>query len=236
MIRRTAREHLLFEALRAGPEVTTLDGIRGHTASIEPSQAGPARIIRVLHGETEVCWAFSLEAGEARPEFYPQELPYIVTLPCTLLWDDENGYHVSWMVPQSPDFQTELEKRLKSLEGMELPEGMAALAADLPGKSKDEKIAMMRELRESIPQATLEQGREVLGDLPDTVHDLISEVLHFHESRGWTVSPEKVGPGASQRFSIRSEGRERHFYAMAAMGITVVQLFEYPFPTKAEPC
>jgi hypothetical protein len=239
MVRRTARERLLFDALKAGPEVTTLAGIRGHTAVIEPSQAGPARIIRVLDGETEVCWAFSLEAGEARPEFYPQELPFIVTLPCTLLWDNENGHHVSWMVPQLPDFQAELGKRLKILEGMEVPEEMVALSTEFPGKSKDEKIAMMRELRESIPQATSDQMKEAFGDfftsdLPDTVHHVISEILHFHESRGWTVSPEKCGPGASQRFSIQREGGERHFYAMAAMGITVVQLYERPFPTGAE--
>ena len=240
MIRRTARERLLFEALKAGPEVSTLDGIRGHRASIQASEAGPARIIRIFHGETEVCWAFSLEAGETRPEFYPQELPFIATLPCVLLWDDGIGYTVNWTVPQSPEWQADLKERLKSLEGMGLPEGMAALAADLSGKPKDEKVAMMRELLESTPQATIDHAKAVFGDLfssdlPDTVHDLISEVLRFHESRGWIVSPEKGGPGASRRFSIRREGSERQFVAMAVMGMTTVHLSEGLFHAKAEP-
>ena len=103
MIHRSARERLLDEAQQAGPDVTDLEGIRDHTASIVPSDNGPARLVRVMHSGAEVCWVFSLETGEERPQFYPSDLPFSSALSCTVSWDDEAGLAAKWEVPSSPE-------------------------------------------------------------------------------------------------------------------------------------
>ena len=41
-------------------DVWSLEGIRGHLASLEASANGPARIIRVSHEGSEVCTMFTL--------------------------------------------------------------------------------------------------------------------------------------------------------------------------------
>ena len=54
MIHGSECQRLLDEAKRAGPEVTVLDGEGGHTASIECSETGPARLVRVVLEGREV--------------------------------------------------------------------------------------------------------------------------------------------------------------------------------------
>ncbi len=96
MIHLTARERLIFEARDVAADVEILEGIRGHSATLERSKSGPARMIRVWHEGAVVSWTFSLEPGEARPQFYPQDVPLISDMHCEMAWDDENGLVVKW--------------------------------------------------------------------------------------------------------------------------------------------
>ena len=197
MIHRSARELLLDEAQRVGPDVTDLDGIRGHTASIVPSVTGPARLVRVMHGGSEVCWVFSLEAGEERPQFYPSDLPFSSDLPCTVSWDHEAGLAAKWEVPSSPESFSRMKEAMALLsEAKKLRIGLADLS-------------------------------EILThDLPDTAAAVMSDVATFHEDQGWNVKAEGGEPPISIKTIWRLGARKRKLVSMSAAGVTIVELSE----------
>ncbi len=197
MIHRSARERLLYEAQRAGRDVTRLDGIRDHTASIVPSATGPARLVRVRDGGSEVCWIFSLETGEERPQFYPSDLPFSSALSCTVSWDDEAGLAAKWEVPSSPESFSRMKEALALL-------------------------SEAKKLRVGLPDLS-----EIFAhDLPDTAAALMSDIVTFHEDQGWNVEAEGGKPPISIRSIWRLGARKRKLVAMSAAGVTIVELSE----------
>ena len=254
MIHTSACERLLDEAKRAGPEVTVLHGERGHTASIESSETGPARLVRVMREGHEVCWTFSLEGGEGRPQFYPSELPFIGDLPCTVTWDDETGLAMNWKFRPSPDWGPQLKERMvRHWKTNPLPDGFAVLADQLKGKTREELIEVMRARRDTLAdqlrgktreerievaralrdsmqsQPMMVWARDAVGDLfetalPDEATALISGVVTFHRDRGWTIDSEGGKPPISERKILGHGDRKRELLAMSAMGITLVRL------------
>ena len=214
MTNRSARKLLLREALDVGPDVTFLEGVRGHAAVIESSETGPARIVRVSRDGDEVCWAFSLEAGADRPHFYPDDLPFHTGLPCKVNWDDEDGLVVSWAVLPTPEFRSKLKERMASLRGVELPEEFKNLAEQLKGKSREEMVEIMRELRDDFPQSIVDHAQATLGDLsdgslPDAAAALVSEATAFHEERDWMASSEETAGPVYVTTTLRREDRIR---------------------------
>ena len=252
MIHGRTCQRLLDEAKRAGPEVTVLDGEGGHIASIESSETGPARLVRVMLEGREVCWAFSLESGEGRPQFYPSELPFITDLPCTVTWDGETGLAMKWKFLPSPEWGAQLKERMVRLwKTKPLPDGCPdladqprgktreelievmrarrdALADQLRGKTREEQIEVARAFRDTImPQPMMDWAKDVLGSetaLPDEATALISEVVTFHRDGGWTIDSEGGKSPIWERKILGHGDRKRQLVAMSAMGITLVQL------------
>ena len=72
-----ALKKLLRAASKAPMGTESLEGDRGLIALFEESEVGPARLIRIMEGEENVYWSFSLLPGESKPQFYPSELPFL---------------------------------------------------------------------------------------------------------------------------------------------------------------
>ena len=254
MIHTRACERLLDEAKKAGPDVTVLDGEEGHTASLETSETGPARLVRVMLEGREVCWTFSLESGEERPPFYPSELPFMTDLPCTLTWDGETGLAMTWKFLPSPEWKAQLKERMvRFWETNQFPDGFSDQADQLKGKTKEEMIEVMRKRRDTLldqlegktreekievarafrdtimPPPMIDWVKDAFGDLfesalPDEATALISEVVTFHRNGGWTIDSEDGKPPKWEHKVLGLGDRQRQLTMWSAMGITVVQL------------
>lgn len=229
-----AASRLMKEALRAEAGVVMLEGEGGLTASIEASDLGPSRMVRVHRDGSDVCWTFSLQADEQQPSFYPPDLPFVSGVPCSATWRAESGISAMWMLPPSPEWRSVLRSRMHSLEGLDLPDEVRVFAERLKAESKAGRIALMRELRDALPASFLERAREAFGDLfeqglPDEASTLMSVVVSFHEERGWKASSEPGDSTSARRWTLQKEGRrERHLLAMSAAGIASVALSEVP--------
>ena len=175
-----------------------------------------------------MCWVFSLETGEQRPQFYPRDLPFNTDLPCTLTWDDETGLSMRWDVPPSPESVSKLKESMARFSEIRRPTGFAGLPERLSGKTKEKRAAVRRELRESTPQSWIEQATAALGgwDLPDAATALMSDLAAFHQEQGWTVEEEKVRSPISTKTTWGLGARRRRLLTMSAVGMTAIELSE----------
>lgn len=209
MIHRTARERLVAEAKGAAEHLERIEGIRGHSATLERSEHGPSRIVRVWHNGTVVTWSFSLEPGEARPGFYPPDLPFWPDMHCEVTWDDESGLVVQWREPVDPQRQARFRENLESFKNR---------VQELTG----EPLA-------SGSQVTPAQRREALGVLAgkgqeESLEPRVSEIVACHEAAGWSLAS---GPssGPMVRVTLRRGATERSVLA-SSFGVTMIVLGE----------
>lgn len=209
MIHRTARERLLFEAREAAEGVESLEGIRGHTATLERSAHGPARIVRILHDGAVVSWSFSLEPGEARPGFYPEGVPLFPDTRCELTWDCESGLVVKWQGQLDPSHQAEFRENLASFServGQMKSRGKEAAAGLTPDQIKGV-------LRSMAPPG-----------LEEAVALRVGEIIAFHEGAGWGLE-SGPGPGPIVKVSLKRGDTERSVVA-TTVGTTLIVLSE----------
>jgi len=229
MTHRTARERLLFEAKDLARDVLTLDGIRGHSARLEPSPHGPARLIRVFHDGTEVCWTFEMEAGEARPPFYPDDVPLLDRLSASVTWDEEEGLQVRWMMPSNRERIAEIMTRLAGVDLTDAPRGLGELAQELPTKTKEERAELWRDFEQRQGGPLRNWTRKMLGDvasrrLPEEVTAAVEDVVAFHEGAGWVVVDRGATEGPSRTVLMRHGSTERVLQAISVVGITMIAL------------
>jgi hypothetical protein len=209
MIHRTARERLLFEAREAAEDVESLEGIRGHTATLERSAHGPARIVRVSHDDAVVSWSFSLEPGEARPDFYPADVPLIPDMRCEMTWDDESGLVVRWREQLDPQQQAKFRENFESFRDR---------VEEMTGKPLEPGAGVRPE-----------QAKEALASmafpgLGEVVASRVSEIVAFHEAAGWSlVSGPSSGPVVKAR--LKQAETERSVIA-SSFGASVIVLGE----------
>ena len=228
MIHRTARELVLDEARSAAPDVTELSGIRGHRAIFEPSSSGPSRMVRIMHGDALVCWTFALEAGELRPQFHPDDVPYLPYMPCEVKWDDELGLEAEWRVPAAPDKAESIHKAVSSLDLTSVNERLQALNTELDGKSPEERREHLRELRERDPSA-LGWAEEVTSALKgsgpsDDAVALFEDLVSLHQQAGWTALPESPGFELIRKIRMQKGQERRRITLMTAFGASKVGL------------
>jgi hypothetical protein len=209
MIHRTARERLLFEAREAAEDVERLDGIRGHTVTLERSAHGPARIVRVWHDGAVVSWSFSLEPGEARPAFYPNDVPQISDAHCEMTWDNESGLVVKWREQLDPQRQAQFRQNLKSFS-----ERVEAMNAKMMTPDSD----LTREQRTEALMAMASPGLE------DDVASRIGDIIAFHEAAGWSLE-SRPGPGPVVKARLKRGDTERSMVA-TTVGAAVIVLAE----------
>lgn len=233
MTERTARERLLEEARSAPREARTLKGGGGHTASLEPSTAGPSRMVRVLHEGREVSWFFAMEEGEVRPSFYPSDVPYLPDLSCTLLWDDETGLNVRWSVAGNRDRIRELREQVRPLNPSSVPDRVAEVSGMLEDATREERLRVFQSLKDDVRDSIATWAGRLFGDskpdrLPPSVSEAVDRIVGFHRNAGWKVREEAVEKGASRRVVFARGPSERRLHAISVLGITTIGLVEQP--------
>lgn len=209
MVHRTARERLLAEAREAPEHLERMEGIRGHSATLKCSDNGLARIVRVWHNGAVVTWSFSLEPGEARPDFYPPDLPFWPDMHCEVTWDDELGLVVKWREHVDPQRQAEFHENLESFK-----KRVAGLTGEPPG---------------SRTRVTPAQRREALGVLAGPGHEgslalRINEIVALHETAGWKLASDPSS-GPMARVTLKRGDIERSVLA-SSFGAAMIVLGE----------
>ena len=209
MIHRTARERLLAEAREAPEHVGNIEGVRGHSATLERSDHGAARMVRVWHDGSVVSWSFSLEPGEGCPAFYPPDLPFWSDMHCEVTWDDELGLIAKWRghadARRLSEFRDNIEafkKRVQDLTGEPLGSGTPVTPA---------------------------QRREALEVLAGSGHEerlaeRINEIVAFHKAIGWNQVSDP-GSGPVVRVILKRGGVERSLIA-TGLGVPTIVLGE----------
>ena len=238
MTHRTARERLFFEAKDLPRDVLELPGIRGHRAVLEPSAEGPARMIHVFDGDVEVGWMLVLEAGEARPPFYPPDVPYVATLSAALSWDDEVGLHVRWTPPANKARIAEMVQGVKEAGLAQAPKGLTELAKRLREAPAGDRRRVLESLEDDT-EPVAAWAKTVFGDpasgahLPDDASAALDQIRSFHEENGWEVLDPGSGEGPSRRVRLGRGAEVRELYAVSVVGITMVGLSEVREPDAA---
>lgn len=231
MTQRSEIQRLLIEARALPADVCELRGADDLIAVLEPSAGGKARMVRVLRGGGPVSWMFSVEAGEVQPDFYPSDLPFLDRMSAVLMWDEEAGLHVQWMMTGFKEQIGELRDRVSRIDMSTLPAEVSELAEKVREATAAERKERLRELRLEDDSPVMEWVRGVFGDvptrLPDEVVQATEEILRFHERGGWTVVEE--GPGAAQRRAEMRKGpATRHLQVVSVLGLTTIRLSQPP--------
>lgn len=225
-------KRLLREAANLPPDVTELPGSGGHRASFETSVRGNARKIVVSRDGVELCWMFTLKAGEMRPDFYPGDVPFLGKLPTVVMWDSEAGLSVKWMVPGYEDRIRALAQRVKEHGMAATPKEVTELAQRLVAASPEERKQHLAALKVEKGSPVMAWVLERFGDvssvgLPEEAAKVIQNIVGFHVESGWTVL-EGASSAADQRYEMRKGSALRHVYAISILGITTVDLHQRP--------
>jgi hypothetical protein len=206
---------LLREATRAAPGTVVLEGRSGLVAELQESVNGPARLIRILEGDREVFWTFQLHPGEARPQFYPEDLPFLAGhLIFAASWG-ESGLSASWANMPGADlekFNAEVRPMVEKLA--ELP-GVSQVAELLKKPGKGRAAEILEQVQTLIPSSFLdtysEAARRHFGsEVPPELLTRVDEISAFHEAAGWSQidGEEPKWPSFTRRFQKGEKQRE----------------------------
>lgn len=230
MTDRRERNRLLLEAQELPWSARELVGSDGHTASLEPAHQGRTRMIRVTQRGVEVCWTFSVDAGEAPPGFYPDDVPFLGELDVHFTWDRDSGLFVKWTLPDNDERIRRLRERLVALDPTSLPREVTALAEGLRAAPPEERKKLLAELdlAEGSPLRAWIQRvfDEPVAHLPEGIDASVQEILTFHEREGWFVVDRRPGAGPSRRVEMHRGGVLRQLHAASLLGITMIDLLE----------
>lgn len=232
-------KRLVRDAQAAGPDESAIEGEGGFSASIERSAVGPGRLVRVFRDGAEVYRTFSLQAGEARPPFYPDDVPYVSAGSCILTWAAGSGLSVVWMLPPSDAWTASLERGLGVLEDDDAfpQEVLDDFRRRLESASEADGLRIAADLRARLPRSLLDRLDETLGGLfapaasPDG-HAVVEEVIAFHEARGWRRSSGPDDAADPRRTVLHRKDRTREIRDASMAGLVTLALSE-PRPGHA---
>lgn len=227
----TALKRLLHEAREAPPGTTSLQGENGLTATLEESEFGEARMVRVFQEDREVFWSFPLKPGEEKPQFYPEDLPHLPDPVCNVVWTEKGGLVVFWNPTSSPVPVPLLREYASRLEGLEIPPGMEEILTKAKAVGKETASGLGELLQELAPPSFMARVREatkgLLGEgLPEEVEAMAAVVRAFLEEEGWALVKAPDAPGHFQSWTFSKGTVERHLRAVSLMASSTVLLTE----------
>jgi len=230
-------KNLLRAAAEAPAGSESLDGDQGMIALLEESAHGPARFIRIVEGEKTVRWSFHLLPGEAKPQFYPPDLPFLAGNLTVHAWGDESGLGAFWTsVPGESlsDFHSEIRPMFDELESTP---GIAEVAKLLERTGKKRPPEVWEEAVSLIPPSFLEAysaaaQRHFGSGVPAELVALADEISDFHDSAGWASGAGKEPSGPSFMRAFRKGTRERTLTTRSFLGVSSITLKEGNVPTE----
>lgn len=197
-------------------------------------------MIRVFDGDVEVCWKLELEADEARPPFYPKDVPYLPTLSAALSWDDEVGLEVRWTLPATKARIGEMVQGLKKLGLESAPRELMEMAKRLMAAPSSERKKVFESLEDDRVNPVAAWAKAAFGDvrsagLPDDAAAAVDRIRSFLEESGWEVLDPGPSEGPSRRVRMGKDSEVRDVYALSLTGITMVGLSEVRVPDGGVP-
>lgn len=227
-----ALRRLIAAAQVADPSVGRLEGRDGLVATIETSDTGAARMVRVHRNGAPIHWGFSIRPGEAKPPFYPGDLPWLPTNFCNVWWSPESGTGVMWVGEDADSPQSPGDDAMHALGGMVSAPEMQAFVARLQemiGEGKKSEAA--RHIAEMLPAGVRDRAKRLWEEylapkMTDAAAAIVDEVTRYHQANGWEVVPAEAEFPAARRWHLRQDGRERELTASGVMGASMVTLGE----------
>lgn len=209
-----AVKSLLKSAARAPAGTKSIDGDLGLVATLEESEDGPARLIRILKGERLIRWSFHIQPGEPEPQFYPPDIPFLPGLVSHLNWHETSGLSVSWTSVPGEDLHRFQSKLKGMIEGADLPSGFIEAAEKAGRAGKKATSELWKEVRTLIPSSFVEAVSETAdnifgGDVPQEHIAQADAISAFLIDMGWTHGPDHEPSGASLSRVFQKTGKKR---------------------------
>ena len=226
-----AVKSLLKAAVAAPIGTNRLEGDQGLVASIEESEEGPARSIRILKDEKLVYWSFQLRPGEPKPQFYLQDIPFILGPMCMVAWYEGSGLSVFWTsLPGKGHarFQSELSSMI---EGAELPPGLTEVVEKVGRVGKKVTAEIWEELGGLIPpsfvEAMTEKAHSIFGsEIPQEFITQAEFISSFLSEEGWAPAPGQESSGAVFTRIFRKSEKQRELSVRWFLGVSLIMLKE----------
>lgn len=219
---KSALGRLVREANKSPRGTKVLEGEEGLSATLEESEVGQARIVRVLKEGEEIHWSFVVQKDEARPHFFPDEVPHVPSASCMLSWHRNTGVSAIWTMGHGDQGESLLAEFAAKLQAIEMPEGVDELVENVKTFGKQGAASLKEGLEAVLPKPFL--GRLVEAaegifprDLPEAVMEIANTVSGFLEDRGWTptAEPESSRISWSRAFEREGSGRELKVFSTA---------------------
>ena len=200
-------------------------------AFLEDSQHGPACLVRIQKDGRPIRWSFALQPGEPRPQFYPEDLPFLPDLLCLVAWSDESGLSTSWASLPGEELGAFQAKLKEMLEGEDIPFGPREAAERLGRAGKKMGGGLWDELRSLIPPSLVEAlsdtadgifGREA----PQKMVGHADTISAFLATQGWAQNPGPEPSGASLVRVFSKMGKERELTVRWFLGMGSIILKE----------
>jgi hypothetical protein len=226
-----ALKKLLAEVREAPPGTTSLEGEEGLSATLEGSTVGEARMVRVSHGFQEIYWNFILQAGENKPHFFPEDLPFIPDVLCAVTWTEKGGLVAFWNPPSSPDTTALMTEFSSRIEGLEVPSEMEEFLSKAKKAGKETAKGLGDLFKDVVPPSFMERAKEaakgLFGEgLSEDASAIAETVSTFLGEGGWVGEELEGDPGHFFSRAFKKGEAERALRAVSMFGISTVLLTE----------
>lgn len=219
---KSALGRLVREANKSPRGTRVLEGEEGLSATLDESEVGQARMVRVLREGEEVYWSFVVQKDEPRPHFFPDEVPHVPSASCMLSWHRNTGINAIWTLGHGDHGESLLAEFAAKLQAIEMPEGMDELVENVKSFGKQGAASLKEGLEAVLPQPFLGKLVDAAeGMFPKELHESAMEIANtvsgFLEGRGWTptAEPECSRVSWSRTFEREGSGRELKVFSMA---------------------
>lgn len=224
--------HLLKQAREAGNDVDEVSDDHGRSIRIErdPDLPEAMKLTFVGMEEETVREQWQIPATAAQPALYPESLPFVANIPCTIMEGDK-GVMMHWRQLACPT-PAVAESFVESLS----PEAQEVMKAIREGVTRDasdeDRTRELKRLREEVSEEDLSRwlSEASAGSEPDAIFvEAYEQLCSSTLENGWSENTDHE-PLPHEKRSIRwhRAGMERRISVSCMMGMTQMSMIERP--------